>query len=41
MPISFLIGVTGQVEGYISGEADWLSGDASRLFDYYATASGK
>ncbi|WP_370169437.1 TlpA family protein disulfide reductase [Bradyrhizobium elkanii] len=41
MPVSFLIGVTGQVEGYISGEADWLSVEASRLFDYYATASGK
>jgi thiol-disulfide isomerase/thioredoxin len=39
MPISFLLGVTGQVEGYISGEADWLSVEASRLFDYYASAS--
>ena len=38
MPISFLIGVTGQVEGYMTGEADWLSADASRLFDYYADA---
>ena len=36
MPISFLLGVTGQVEGYITGEADWLSQEASRLFDYYA-----
>lgn len=36
MPISFLIGVTGQVEGYLTGEADWLSADASGLFDYYA-----
>ena len=35
MPISFLLGVTGQVEGYITGEADWLSIEASRLFDYY------
>ncbi|MGY3618920.1 TlpA family protein disulfide reductase [Bradyrhizobium sp. USDA 10063] len=38
MPISFLLGIGGQVEGYISGEADWLSAEASRLFDYYATA---
>ena len=38
MPISFLLGVTGQVEGYITGEADWLSIEASRLFDYYASA---
>nr|WP_065752952.1 TlpA disulfide reductase family protein [Bradyrhizobium paxllaeri] len=38
MPITFLIGVTGQVEGYISGEADWLSAEARRLLDYYASA---
>jgi len=36
MPISFLLGVTGQVEGYMTGEADWTSQEASRLFDYYA-----
>ncbi|ODM70742.1 hypothetical protein A6X20_09200 [Bradyrhizobium elkanii] len=36
MPISFLIGVTGQVEGYMTGEADWLSAEAGGLFDYYA-----
>ncbi len=40
MPISFLLGVSGQVEGYITGEADWLSGEASRLFDYYANVGG-
>jgi len=38
MPISFVLGVTGRVEGYITGEADWLSVEASRLFDYYASA---
>jgi thiol-disulfide isomerase/thioredoxin len=38
MPISFLLGVTGQVEGYLTGEADWLSIEASRLLDYYASA---
>ena len=38
MPISFLLGVTGQVEGYLTGEADWLSTEARRLFDYYANA---
>jgi len=38
MPISFVLGVTGQVEGYITGEADWLSQEAGRLFDYYAGA---
>lgn len=36
MPISFLLGITGQVEGYIAGDADWLSLEAGRLFDYYA-----
>ena len=36
MPISFLIGVSGQVEGYMTGEADWLSAEAGALFDYYA-----
>ena len=36
MPITFLIGVTGQVEGYMTGEADWLSAEAGQLFDYYA-----
>lgn len=36
MPISFLIGITGQVEGYMTGEADWLSAEAGGLFDYYA-----
>jgi hypothetical protein len=38
MPITFLLGVTGQVEGYMTGEADWLSTEARRLFDYYAAA---
>jgi thiol-disulfide isomerase/thioredoxin len=37
MPISFVLGVTGQVEGYMTGEADWLSQEAGRLFDYYAS----
>ena len=41
MPISFLIGITGQVEGYMTGEADWLSAEASRLFDYYAGAAAR
>lgn len=39
MPITFIIGVTGRAEGYISGEADWLSPDAGRLLDYYAGVS--
>lgn len=35
MPITYLIGTTGQVEGYLAGEADWTSDDARRLLDYY------
>ena len=38
IPITFLIGVTGKVEGYISGEADWLSIEARWLLDYYGSA---
>jgi thiol-disulfide isomerase/thioredoxin len=38
MPITFLLGVAGEVQGYITGEADWLSSEAGRLFDYYASA---
>jgi thiol-disulfide isomerase/thioredoxin len=41
MPISYVIGTTGQVEGYLAGEADWTSEDARRLLDYYrARGSG-
>jgi thiol-disulfide isomerase/thioredoxin len=35
MPISYVIGTTGQVEGYLAGEVDWTSEDARRLLDYY------
>lgn len=35
MPITYLIGTTGRVEGYLAGEADWTSEDAKRLLDYY------
>lgn len=41
MPISYVIGTTGQVEGYLAGEADWTSEDARRLLNYYrARGSG-
>ena len=36
MPISYLIGPTGRIEGYVTGEADWLSDDARNLLSYYA-----
>lgn len=37
MPISYLIGPTGRIEGYVTGEADWLSDDARNLLSYYAS----
>ena len=36
MPISYVIGPTGRIEGYVTGEANWLSNDARNLFSYYA-----
>lgn len=36
MPISYVIGPTGRIEGYVTGEADWLSADARNLLSYYA-----
>lgn len=36
MPISYVIGPTGRIEGYVTGEADWLSNDARNLLSYYA-----
>jgi thiol-disulfide isomerase/thioredoxin len=36
MPISYLVGVTGQVEGYITGEVDWTSHDAVQLIRHYS-----
>lgn len=41
MPISYVIGPTRRIEGYVTGEADWLSNDARNLLSYYADpASG-
>lgn len=39
MPISYVIGPTGRIEGYVTGEADWLSNDARNLLSYYATSA--
>lgn len=38
MPMSYVIGASGFVEGYIAGEADWSSDSARKLLDYYARA---
>lgn len=38
MPISYIVGPTGRIEGYVTGEADWSSDDARNLLDYYAAA---
>lgn len=38
MPISYVIAPSGQVQGYMLGQADWSSEDAMRLIDHYAQA---
>lgn len=40
MPISYVIGPTGRIEGYVTGEADWSSDAAKALLNYYATPVG-
>ncbi len=35
MPITYLIGKTGMIEGYITGAADWLSPEGTALLDFY------
>jgi len=35
MPITYLIGKTGIIEGYITGAADWLSPEGTALLDFY------
>ncbi|TFV70063.1 TlpA family protein disulfide reductase [Bradyrhizobium frederickii] len=35
MPITYLIGTNGRVEGYITGAPDWLSPAGSRLLQFY------
>ena len=38
MPVTYLITPSGQIAGYISGVADWLSEEAQQLLTYYANA---
>jgi thiol-disulfide isomerase/thioredoxin len=35
MPITYLIGTSGHVEGYIAGAPDWLSPAGARLLQFY------
>lgn len=35
MPITYLVGMGGRVEGYITGAPDWLSPAGSRLLQFY------
>ncbi|MDH6259927.1 TlpA disulfide reductase family protein [Bradyrhizobium sp. BR13661] len=35
MPITYLVGTSGQVEGYIAGAPDWLSPEGARLLQFY------
>jgi thiol-disulfide isomerase/thioredoxin len=38
MPISYVVNRSGGVEGYMTGEADWLSEPGIKLLDYYLRA---
>ena len=35
MPITYLVGTSGHVEGYIAGAPDWLSPAGARLLQFY------
>ena len=35
MPITYLVGTNGRVEGYITGAPDWISPAATRLLKFY------
>ncbi|WP_333909233.1 TlpA family protein disulfide reductase [Bradyrhizobium sp. CCBAU 51627] len=35
MPITYLVGTSGRVEGYIAGAPDWLSPEGARLLQFY------
>jgi thiol-disulfide isomerase/thioredoxin len=35
MPISYIVGRTGRIEGYLQGAADWTSDEAKNLLGYY------
>ncbi|KYH02026.1 thiol:disulfide interchange protein [Bradyrhizobium sp. DOA1] len=39
MPITYLVGMGGRVEGYITGAPDWLSPAGSRLLQFYREQS--
>jgi thiol-disulfide isomerase/thioredoxin len=38
MPISYIVGPAGGIEGYMAGEADWSSDEAGQLLNYYLHA---
>jgi len=35
MPITYLVGRSSRIEGYITGAADWLSPSGARLLQFY------
>ncbi|SFO55170.1 Thiol-disulfide isomerase or thioredoxin [Bradyrhizobium sp. Ghvi] len=35
MPITYLVGASGRIEGYIAGAPDWLSPEGARLLQFY------
>ncbi|MBR0826604.1 TlpA family protein disulfide reductase [Bradyrhizobium manausense] len=40
MPITYLIGTSSRIEGYITGAADWLSPSGARLLQFYREQAG-
>jgi len=40
MPITYLVGTTGQIEGYITCAADWLSPAGTSLLQFYRQQTG-
>lgn len=40
MPITYLIGTSNRIEGYITGAPDWLSPEGRRLLQFYREQAG-
>lgn len=38
MPMTYLVSPSGQIVGYLSGAADWLSDEARQLLSYYSSS---
>lgn len=40
MPITYLVGTSGRIEGYIAGAPDWLSQPGAQLLQFYREQAG-